>query len=56
MKSHASMNRIYRLVWNAALGLWVAVAENAKGRSKGGSGRSSVEVASVNSGGGAVFA
>jgi filamentous hemagglutinin family protein len=32
------MNRIYRLVWNAALGLWVAVAENAKGRGKGGPG------------------
>ena len=31
MKSHASMNRIYRLVWNAALNLWVAVAENVKG-------------------------
>ncbi|CAN7228542.1 YDG domain-containing protein [Polaromonas sp. LjRoot131] len=42
MKSHASMNRIYRLVWNAALSLWVAVAENAKGRSKGGSVRGSV--------------
>ena len=36
MKSHASMNRIYRLVWNAALSLWVAVAENAKGHGKGG--------------------
>jgi filamentous hemagglutinin family protein len=36
MKSHASMNRIYRLVFNAALGIWVAVAENAKGRGKGG--------------------
>ena len=51
MKNHASMNRIYRLVWNAALSIWVAVAENAKGRSKGGSSRSSVEVASVNSAG-----
>ncbi|WP_411883172.1 YDG domain-containing protein [Polaromonas sp. YR568] len=39
MKSHASMNRIYRLVWNAALNLWVAVAENAKGRGKAGSAR-----------------
>jgi filamentous hemagglutinin family protein len=39
MKSHASMNRIYRLVWNAALNLWVAVAENAKGRGKSGSAR-----------------
>ncbi|MES2945977.1 MAG: filamentous hemagglutinin N-terminal domain-containing protein, partial [Pseudomonadota bacterium] len=36
MKSHASMNRIYRLVWNETLNLWVAVAENAKGRGKGG--------------------
>ena len=36
MKSHASMNRIYRLVFNAALGMWVAVAENARGRGKGG--------------------
>ena len=36
MKSHASMNRIYRLVFNAALGIWVAVAENARGKGKGG--------------------
>lgn len=28
---HASMNRIYRLVWNAALSTWVAVAESARG-------------------------
>ncbi len=48
MKSHASMNRIYRLVWNAALSIWVAVAENARGQSKGGSGRSNVDVVSVN--------
>ncbi|EJL81391.1 hypothetical protein PMI15_03433, partial [Polaromonas sp. CF318] len=47
MKSHASMNRIYRLVWNAALSLWVAVAENAKGRSKGGSVQGSVQWDSV---------
>jgi filamentous hemagglutinin family protein len=39
MKSHAGINRIYRLVWNAASSLWVAVAENAKGRSKGGARR-----------------
>ncbi len=44
MKSHASINRIYRLVWNAALSLWVAVAENARGQSKGGSARSGVTV------------
>jgi filamentous hemagglutinin family protein len=39
---HASMNRIYRLVWNAALSVWVAVAENARGRGKGGSTRRAV--------------
>jgi filamentous hemagglutinin family protein len=39
MKSHASMNRVYRLVWNAALSVWVAVAENAKGQGKSGSAR-----------------
>ena len=33
------MNRIYRLVWNAAQNLWVAVAENAKGQGKSGSAR-----------------
>ncbi|MGB4116975.1 MAG: filamentous hemagglutinin N-terminal domain-containing protein [Polaromonas sp.] len=42
MKSHASMNRIYRLVFNAALGIWVAVAENAKGRGKSGRAASAV--------------
>ncbi|WP_183023997.1 leukotoxin LktA family filamentous adhesin [Variovorax sp. UMC13] len=39
MHSHSSMNRVYRIVWNEALSMWVAVAENAKGRSKGGIGR-----------------
>ncbi len=43
MKSHASINRIYRLVWNAASSLWVAVAENARGGTKGGA-RSGVSV------------
>jgi len=43
MKSHA-INRIYRLVWNAASSLWVAVAENARGSRKG-SARSCVGVA-----------
>ena len=42
MKSHASMNRIYRLVFNAATGMYVAVAENAKGRGKGGRAASSL--------------
>ena len=36
MKSYAGMNRIYRLVFNAVLGIWVAVAENARGKGKGG--------------------
>ena len=34
MKRHASLNRIYRLVWNQALSAWVAVAECARGRGK----------------------
>jgi filamentous hemagglutinin family protein len=36
MNSHASINRIYRLVWNAAASLWVAVAENARGGGRAG--------------------
>ena len=39
MNGHASINRLYRLVWNEAQGTWVAVAENARGRGKA-SGRS----------------
>ncbi|RZL64885.1 MAG: leukotoxin LktA family filamentous adhesin [Variovorax sp.] len=39
MHRHSSMNRVYRIVWSDALSMWVAVAENAKGRSKGGTGR-----------------
>jgi len=31
---HASMNRIYRLIWSEILGAWVAVAENARGKGK----------------------
>ena len=46
------MNRIYRLVWNTALSLWVAVAENARGKSKCGSGRSSVDCSSFHQGDG----
>jgi filamentous hemagglutinin family protein len=37
MKRHASMNRIYRLVWNPIHKLWVPVAEISRGRSKGSS-------------------
>jgi filamentous hemagglutinin family protein len=35
------MNHIYRLVWSAASNLWVAAAENARGKSKAGTGRNS---------------
>lgn len=28
------MNKIYRVIWNASLGAWVAVSELAKGKSK----------------------
>lgn len=39
MDSHASMNRLYRVVWNESLNTWVAVSEIAKGRCKSSSGR-----------------
>ncbi|QCB46258.1 leukotoxin LktA family filamentous adhesin [Hydrogenophaga sp. PAMC20947] len=39
MYSHASVNRLYRLVWNEALMIWVAVAETARGRGKSGTGK-----------------
>lgn len=42
MKSHSAINRIYRLVWSATLGVWLAVAENVRGCGKGGSARSRV--------------
>ena len=34
MKRHASMNRVYRMVWNEQAGTMVAVAENVRGRGK----------------------
>ncbi len=34
MKRHASMNRVYRLVWSQVQNAWVAVAETARGRGK----------------------
>jgi len=37
MKRHASMNRIYRLVWSHVHKVWIPVAEIARGRSKGSS-------------------
>jgi filamentous hemagglutinin family protein len=45
------MNRIYRLVWNATLGIMVAVAENAKGRGKSVSGRKLIAAALALTGG-----
>lgn len=46
MNRHASMNRIYRLVWSKVRNAWVAVAENAKGHGKGTS-RSKLIVAAM---------
>ena len=34
MNRHASMNRIYRLIWNEAVGAYVPAAETARGRGK----------------------
>lgn len=34
MKNHATLNRIYRLVWSLVNQCWVAVAETAKGQGK----------------------
>ena len=34
MHRHASLNRIYRLVWSHVHRTWVAVAENARGGGK----------------------
>ncbi|NHZ42239.1 YDG domain-containing protein [Massilia aquatica] len=36
MHKHASANRFYRLVWSHVHACWVAVAEGARGRGKGG--------------------
>lgn len=40
MNRHASMNRIYRLVWSQATCAWIPVAETAEGRGKLGRARS----------------
>ena len=40
MHSNGSMNRVYRLVWNASTGVWQAVCECSKGRGKTKSGKS----------------
>ena len=52
MSSHASMNRIYRLVFNAATGMYVAVAETAKGRGKAGRSASAAMLAALTAMGG----
>jgi filamentous hemagglutinin family protein len=40
MNHHASMNRVYRLIWSEVRSAWVPVAETARGRGKSGRGRS----------------
>ncbi len=40
MKNNGSLNRVYRVVWNAATGVWQAVSECAKGQGKTKSSRS----------------
>ena len=52
MSSHASMNRIYRLVFNAATGMYVAVAETARGRGKAGRSASAAMLAALTAVGG----
>lgn len=42
MNRHASMNRIYRLVWNRVRSVWIPVAENARGPGKAGRSRLAV--------------
>ncbi|TAK62426.1 filamentous hemagglutinin N-terminal domain-containing protein [Methylobacter sp.] len=37
MKRHASMNRVYRLVWSHVHKIWIPVAETSRGRTKGSS-------------------
>ena len=39
MKRHASMNRMYRLLWSEAAGAWIAVAETVSRRGKSAFGR-----------------
>jgi len=46
MNKHASINRVFRLIWNEALGTWVPVAETTRGRGKR-SGRSKGSVSAA---------
>jgi filamentous hemagglutinin family protein len=34
MNRHASINRVYRLIWSAVRGVWIPAAENSRGRGK----------------------
>ena len=34
MKTNSSLNHVFRLIWNQAIGAWVAVAETTRGRGK----------------------
>src|SRR6266481_9847845 len=43
MKRHASMNRIYRLVWSRVKSAWIAVSENARGQGKAGRSQSALK-------------
>ena len=46
MNRHASINRVFRLIWNDALGSWVPAAEITRGRRKRG-GRCAVVIAGL---------
>ena len=54
--THASINRIYRLVFNAATGMYVAVAETARGRGKAGRSSAALLAAVAALGSSAAFA
>ena len=41
------MNKIYKVIWNAALGTWVAVSELAKGKTKSSKVKAIVGTASI---------
>jgi filamentous hemagglutinin family protein len=54
MNAHASINRIFRVIWNEALGAWLAVSEIARSRGRR-SGRSAAARAPVAAALGLVF-
>jgi filamentous hemagglutinin family protein len=47
MNRHASMNRLYRLVWSAVRSAWVPVAEIVRGRGKAGRNRTTALAAAL---------